>query len=45
MEVESVVIERGVRSGQSYRLESIENFTLVLQAGKWLAVQASARQR
>ena len=45
IEVESVVIESGLRAGQSYRLESLETFTLVRQSGRWLAVNASTRQR
>ena len=46
IEVDSVVIESGLRAGLSYRLESFETFTLVAQqSGRWLAVSASTKQR
>lgn len=45
IEVESVVIESGVRNGGSYRIESLETFTLAKRAGAWVAVRAQARQQ
>ena len=45
IEVDSVVIESGLRASLSYRLESVETFTLARQAGGWLAVSAATQQR
>lgn len=45
LEVQSVVIESGTRNGQSYRLESLETFTLALRDGVWRATAASTSQR
>lgn len=45
VEVDSVVIESGLRANLSYRLESFETFTLARQSGVWLAVSASTKQR
>lgn len=45
IDIESVVIESGVRNGASYRIESLETFTLAKRAGVWLAVRAATRQQ
>lgn len=45
IDVESLVIESGVRNGGSYRVESVERFTLQRHAGQWLAVRAHTRQQ
>jgi len=45
LHVESITIERGVRGGASYRLESLEKYDLELVDGKWLAVRALTEQR
>ncbi len=45
LEVQSVVIESGTRNGQSYRLESLETFSLELRDGVWHATAASTSQR
>ena len=45
VEVNSVVIESGTRAGMSYRLESLETYTLARQGGSWLAVKAATKQR
>lgn len=44
IELQSLVIESGVRSGTSYRLESVETFTLEKRGGEWLAVEAMSQQ-
>jgi hypothetical protein len=44
IELQSLVIESGVRSGTSYRLESVETFTLEKRGGEWLAVAAMSQQ-
>jgi len=43
--VTSVAIEQGSQSGKPYRLESLEEYTLTLRAGKWLAVRAETTQK
>lgn len=43
--VRSSVIEQGVQSGKSYRLESNEEYLLKLIDGKWLAIKAKTVQR
>jgi hypothetical protein len=43
--VRSSVIEQGVQSGKSYRLESDEEYLLKLQDNKWSAVNAHTTQR
>lgn len=45
LEVQSVVIESGTRSGQSYRLESLETFSLERRDGVWHATAATTSQR
>lgn len=45
IDVESVVIESGIRNGGSYRVESLEHYQLVKQAAGWIAVQASTTPR
>lgn len=45
LEVQSVVIESGKRNGQSYRLESLETFSLERRDGVWRATAASTSQR
>ncbi|WP_342618519.1 hypothetical protein [Rhodoferax sp. GW822-FHT02A01] len=45
LHIEAVTIESGVRSGQSYRLESLEKYDLELKGGKWIAVKAVTEQR
>ena len=45
IEVQSLVIEGGVRSTGSYRIESIETFVLERKAGRWVAVTAATRQQ
>jgi hypothetical protein len=45
LHVEAVTIESGVRSGQSYRLESLEKYDIELQGGTWIAVKAVTEQR
>lgn len=44
IELQSLVIESGVRSGTSYRLESVETFILEKRGGEWLAVEAKSQQ-
>ena len=41
----SVVIEQGNQAGKPYRFESLEEFVLESQNGKWLAVNAQSTQR
>ena len=41
----SVVIEQGNQAGKPYRFESLEEFVLESQNGKWLAVKAQSTQR
>jgi hypothetical protein len=43
--IESVVVESGLRNGESYRFESIETFGLELRLDHWLAISATTRQR
>jgi hypothetical protein len=43
--VKSSVIEQGIQSGKSYRLESDEEYLLILKEGKWLANKAQTTQR
>ena len=43
--VRSSVIEQGVQSGKSYRLEANEEYLLKLIDGKWLAIKAKTTQR
>jgi hypothetical protein len=43
--VSSVAIEQGVQSGKPYRLESLEEYVLELQAGRWLAIKAETTQK
>jgi hypothetical protein len=43
--VRSSVIEQGVQSGKSYRLESNEEYLLKFSNGKWLAIKAQTTQR
>jgi hypothetical protein len=43
--VRSSVIEQGVQSGKSYRLEANEEYLLQLIDGKWLAIKAKTTQR
>lgn len=45
IDVESVVIESGVRNGASYRIESLESFTLAKRNGAWVAVRAHTTQQ
>ncbi len=45
LEVQSVVVESGTRNGQSYRLESLETFTLEQRNGVWRATAAATSQR
>ena len=45
LDVDSVVIESGTRAGLSYRLESLETYTLARQGSRWVAVSASTQQR
>ncbi|MGQ0622817.1 MAG: hypothetical protein ACT4QA_23415 [Panacagrimonas sp.] len=42
VEVKSFVVERGKLTGKPYRFEAQEEYTLVMRAGRWLAVRASA---
>lgn len=44
IDIESLVIENGVRNGASYRIESLETFSLVKQSGRWIAVRANTTQ-
>jgi len=41
----SVVIEQGKQSGKPYRFESLEQYSLELRAGKWIAVTAETTQQ
>ena len=41
----SAVVEQGKQSGKPYRFESIEQYTLSLKNGKWLAVKAETTQQ
>jgi hypothetical protein len=43
--VSSVAIEQGVQSGKPYRFESLEEYVLELQGGKWLATKAETTQK
>ena len=43
--VRSVVIEQGKQNGNPYRFESVEEYVLERQAGKWLAVKAATTQQ
>ena len=43
--VKSSVIEQGIQSGKSYRLESDEEYLLKPKEGKWLAIKAQTTQR
>ena len=43
--VRSVVIEQGKQNGQPYRFESVEDYLLERQSGRWLAVQATTTQQ
>jgi hypothetical protein len=43
--IRSSVIEQGIQSGKSYRLESDEEYLLKLKEGKWLATKAQTTQR
>ena len=45
VEIDTVVIESGIRSGSTFRTETLENYTLVRRAGRWLAVRASTMQK
>lgn len=45
LNVRSVVIEQGKQSGKPYRFESLEEYTLELRLGKWLAVKAETTQQ
>lgn len=45
IKVESIVIESGMRNGNSYRTEALENYTLHRRNGQWLAVQATTSMR
>jgi hypothetical protein len=43
--VSSVAIEQGVQSGKPYRFESLEEYVLEQQGGKWLAIKADTTQK
>ena len=43
--VRSVVIEQGKQNGQPYRFESVEEYLLERQTGRWLAVRATTTQQ
>jgi hypothetical protein len=43
--VRSEAIEQGVQSGKPYRFESLEEYVLELQGGKWLAIKAETTQK
>ncbi len=43
--VRSLVIEQGKQNGQAYRFESVEEYLLERQSGRWLAVQATTTQQ
>jgi hypothetical protein len=45
IDMDSVVIESGTRAGLSYRLESLETYTLARLGSNWLAVKAATKQR
>lgn len=45
LQVQSVVIESGTRNAQSYRLESLETFSLERRDGVWRATAATTSQR
>ena len=45
LSVKSVVIEAGKLAGKPYRFESLEEYTLELRDGRWLAVRARSSQR
>ena len=41
----SVVVEQGKMSGKPYRFESLEQYSIELRAGKWVAVKAETTQQ
>ncbi|MCM2307460.1 MAG: hypothetical protein NDI91_08335 [Sulfuritalea sp.] len=41
----SVVVEQGKQSGKPYRFESLEQYSIELRAGKWVAVKAETTQQ
>jgi hypothetical protein len=41
----SVVVEQGKQSGKAYRFESLEQYSLELRSGKWIAVKAETTQQ
>ena len=41
----SVVVEQGKMSGKPYRFESLEQYSIELRAGKWIAVKAETTQQ
>ena len=41
----SAVVEQGKQSGKPYRFESLEQFSLMLRGGKWVAVRAETTQQ
>ena len=41
----SAVVEQGKQSGKPYRFESLEQFSLMLRGGKWVAVKAETTQQ
>ncbi|NVO05261.1 MAG: hypothetical protein HXX19_04625, partial [Rhodoferax sp.] len=43
--VSSVAIEQGVQAGKPYRFESLEEYVLEQQGGKWLAIKAETTQK
>jgi hypothetical protein len=43
--VRSEAMEQGVQSGKPYRFESLEEYVLELQGGKWLAIKAETTQK
>lgn len=43
--LQSLVLEQGQLNGKPYRFESVEAYEIVLRAGRWVATQASTRQR
>lgn len=45
VEIETVVLESGIRSGGSFRTETLETYKLVRRAGRWLATEASTTQK
>jgi hypothetical protein len=40
-----VVVEQGKQSGKAYRFESLEQYSLELRSGKWIAVKAETTQQ